>query len=172
MGRSAWPVQRPARAHSSATIKRPGVTIAPVLETRVICDTEKRLPGFLSKMSRAELFIAAGAALIILTDLILVIFGPYSFSNVIWAAAATALVLVLTHGRVAMMSWASSNYATLLSLAGLVAALVAIRELVRDARFIPGRSLDAMFLLGMVGLYVGVALMAFGAWQLWSRRAA
>lgn len=131
-----------------------------------------QLSGMLASMSQAELMIGAGALLILLTDLVFVLFGPYSFSQVIWAAAATSLVLVLTHGRVAMMSWVGSNYQTLLSLGILVAVLMAIRELLRDLLFIPGRSLDSMFLLGMVGLYVGVAVMAFGGWQLWKGRAA
>jgi hypothetical protein len=131
------------------------------------------MTGMLASMSRSELFIAAGAALILLVDLVFVIFGPYAFSNVIWAAAATSLVLVLTHDRVAMMSWASSRYQTLLSLAVLVAVLVAIRELVRDLIALSSLGgVSVNFLLGMVGLYVGIALMAFGGWQLWSRRAA
>ena len=128
------------------------------------------MPAFMASMSRAELFIAGGALLILLTDLVTVIFGPYSFSNVIWAAAAVSLLLVLTDGRVAMFNWASSNYFTLLSLGVLVVVVVGVRELLRDILFVPGRSLDAMYLLGMLGLYVGIALMAFGGWQLWSRR--
>ncbi len=129
------------------------------------------MSGMLASMSRAELFIAAGAALILLVDIVFVIFGPYSFSIVIWAAAATSLVLVLTHGRVAMMSWAGSNYQTLISLAVLVTVLVAIRELVRDLIALSSLGgVSVNFLLGMVGLYVGVALLAFGGWQLWSRR--
>ena len=127
------------------------------------------MPAFMARMSRAELFIGGGALLVVLTDLVFVIFGPYTFSNVIWAAAAVSLVLVLTHGRVAMMGWASSNYHTLLSLGALTAVLVAVRELIRDVRVLSSGP-SVMFLLGMVGLYVGVALMAFGAFQLWSRR--
>jgi hypothetical protein len=125
-------------------------------------------------MSQAEIFIAAGALLILITDVVFVIFGSYSFSNVIWAAAATSLVLVLTHGRVAMMGWAVSNYSTLLSLGVLVAVLVAIRELVRDLIAVSGAlgGISVGFLLGMVGLYVGVVLMALGGWQLWKGRSA
>lgn len=133
------------------------------------------MPGMLASMSRSDLFIAGGAALVILTDLVFVIFGPYSFSNVIWAAAAVALAVVLGRGRMAeSMGWGGSRYGTLLSLLALTAFLVAIRELIRDLIFLSGNlsGVSVSFMLGMVGLYVGVGLMAFGAWQMWSKRSA
>ncbi len=131
------------------------------------------MPGMLASMSRSELFIAGGAALVILTDLVFVIFGPYSFSNVIWATAAVALAVVLGRGQMAAsMGWGGSRYGTLLSLLALTAFLVAIRELIRDLIFLSGNlsGVSVSFMLGMVGLYVGVGLMAFGAWQMWKGR--
>jgi hypothetical protein len=130
------------------------------------------MPSIFASMSQGELFIAGGAALVLLTDLIFVIFGPYTFSNVIWAAAAVALVVVLGRGQMAAsMGGSETRYPTLLSLLALTAFVVVIRELVEDlivlSRALGGLSVS--FLLGMVGLYVGVALMAFGAWQLWKR---
>jgi hypothetical protein len=52
-----------------------------------------------------------------------------------------------------------------------VAVLGGVRDLLYDLRFIPGRSLEVTYYLGMVGLYVGVVLMGLGAWMLWRRAA-
>lgn len=130
------------------------------------------MSGMFASMSRAELFMAGGAALILLTDLVFVIFGDYSFSNIVWASAALALLLILTNGRMSGMDWSRSTYQKLLFLVGALAVLAAVRDLLYDVLFIPGRSLSVTYYLGALGFYVGVALMAFGAWQLWSRRAA
>jgi hypothetical protein len=129
------------------------------------------MSGMLSSMSRAELFIAAGAALILVTDLIFTVFGAYGSTNIVWAAAAVALVLILTHSRVSSMSLSDSTYRALLLVTGFVALLAGIRDLLYDIQYFPGRPVDITYMLGALGLYVGVALMAFGAWQLWSRRA-
>ncbi len=129
------------------------------------------MSGMLSSMSRAELFMAGGAALILLTDLVFVIFGDYSFSNIVWGSAALALILILTNGRMGM-DWSRSTYQKLLFLVGALAVFAAIRDLLYDVLFIPGRSLSVTYYLGAVGFYIGVALMAFGAWQLWKGRGA
>mgnify|MGYP001255350095 CR=1 FL=1 len=46
---------------------------------------------------------------------------------------------------------------------GLLAGLSGLRDLIYDVLYIPGRSLEATYYVGMVGLYLGVALMAAGA---------
>ena len=129
------------------------------------------MSGMFASMSRAEMFMAGGAALILVTDLIFTVFGSYGSTNIVWASAAVALILILTHNRVSSMSLSDSTYRALLLVTGFVALLAGIRDLLYDVQFFPGRSVDVTYLLGALGLYVGVALMAFGAWQLWSRRA-
>lgn len=117
-------------------------------------------------MSQAELFMAGGAALVVLTDLIFVILGPYAFSNVILASAMAVLVLVLVRRRLSIGSfdWLLIGIVT-------IGSLMAVRELFSDLVFLVRLSSpDIGILLGMVGLYVGVGLMAFGAWQLYQRR--
>jgi hypothetical protein len=126
----------------------------------------------LASMSRAELFIAGGAALILLTDIVFVVFGAYGSTNIVWATAAVALILILTHNRIGAMGLSDPTYRALLLVAGGVALLAGIRDLLYDIQYFPGRSVDITYFLGALGLYVGVALMAFGAWLLWSRRAA
>jgi hypothetical protein len=128
------------------------------------------MSGMLASMSRAELFMAAGAALILVTDVIFVVFGAYGSTNIVWASAAVALILILTHNRMSAISISDGTYRALLLVTGFVALLAGIRDLLYDIQFFPGRSVDITYFLGALGLYVGVALMAFGAWQLWSRR--
>lgn len=129
------------------------------------------MSGMFASMSRAEMFMAGGAALILVTDLIFTVFGSYGSTNIVWASAAVAVILILTHNRMSSMSLSDSTYRALLVVTGLVALLAGIRDLLYDVQYFPGRSVDVTYLLGALGLYVGVALMAFGAWQLWSRRA-
>ena len=48
------------------------------------------MSNMFATFTQAELFVAGGAALIVLTDIVFAMFGPYSFSNVIWTTAAVA----------------------------------------------------------------------------------
>ena len=128
------------------------------------------MPGFLAKLSRAEQFMAGGAALIILTHLIFVQFGPYGFADIGWAAAAVALILILLNGRSASLSFSRDTYTSLLVLIGAFMVVFGVRELIDDALFISRSRVDVTYYLGFLGFYSGVALMAIGAWQLWSRR--
>jgi hypothetical protein len=127
------------------------------------------MSNMFASFSQAELLIAGGGALIVLTDIVFALLGPYSFSNVIWTAGAVALVAVLLvrFGRMTL----PFRYEAVLVMAGLVAVLGGVRDLLYDLRFIPGRSLEVTYYLGMVGLYVGVVLMGLGAWMLWRRAA-
>jgi hypothetical protein len=50
--------------------------------------------------------------------------------------------------------------------ATLLAVLATIRNLILDVLFVPGRNLDITYFLGALALYVGVALMAVGAWRM------
>jgi hypothetical protein len=112
-----------------------------------------------------QMIIALGAAILIVADLIFVVFGPYGYSNIVWAVAAASLVLVL------LRSWLpaaiAANYQTIL--VGLIGLgfLVFIRDVLLDISFIPGRNLDAQYFLGLLGIYAGVIIMTFGAWRMW-----
>lgn len=131
--------------------------------------TSMQMPSFLAGLGRAELFMAAGAALIVLVDLLFVVFGPYGFSSVAWAAAALTLILIFLGGR--MLSFSAATNRSLLLMLGAFAVLIGIREVLTDLQFLGGVNVAPTYYLGMVGFYAGTAIMAFGAWQLWMRKA-
>ncbi|MEP7158129.1 MAG: hypothetical protein ABI797_01760 [Chloroflexota bacterium] len=131
--------------------------------------TQMKMPGFLASLGRAELFMAAGAALIVAVDLLFVVFGPYGFSNVAWAGAVLALMIIFLSGR--MLSFSAATHRSLLLMLGAFAVLIGIRELLSDLQFLSGASVAVTYYLGAIGFYVGTAIMAFGAWQLWGRKA-
>jgi len=128
--------------------------------------TSPQMPSFLASLGRAELFMAAGAALLVLTDLYAIFFA-YGVSNVVWVAAAASLVIVLMHAR--MPASVMANYRPILILLGTIVVLLGLRAVLVDLVFIatPPAGLSVARLLGMVGYYVGVVLMGFGAWRLW-----
>jgi hypothetical protein len=129
-----------------------------------------QMPGFLAALGRAELFMAAGAALIVAVDLLFVVLGPYGFSPIAWAGAVLALLLIFVSGR--MFNFSAGTIRSLLLLVGAFALITGIRDVVDDVRFLSAANVAVTYYLGMVGYYVGVALMVFGAWQLWGRRTA
>jgi len=89
--------------------------------------------------------MAAGAALILLTDLVFVNFGDHSFSSIVWASAAMALILILTNGR--MAGWSRHGGRTRSSCYWSVRwwVLAAIRDRLYDDLFIRGRSLSVTY---------------------------
>ena len=125
----------------------------------------------LAGMSRTEMFIAGGSLLILLTDLIFIFVGGYFISIVTWAAAAVALLAVLFHRR--LPAAMAPNYQWLLIVLGALIVLTCVRWLVGDVVWLAANSarLDGEYLLGMIGLYAGAALVAVGTWQLWKSRA-
>jgi hypothetical protein len=131
--------------------------------------TSMQMPGFLASLGRAELLMAAGAALIVLTDLVFVVFGPYGFSNVAWAGAALTLILIFMSGR--MLSFSAATQRSLLVMLGVFAVFIGIRELLSDLQFLSGANVAVTYYLGFLGYYAGTAIMAFGAWLLWGRKA-
>jgi hypothetical protein len=128
------------------------------------------MSGMLASMTQAELLIAAGSLIILAVDLVFGVLGDYGFSNIIWAAAAASLILILANGRARRMSFSRPTYEGMLLVLAALALAMGVRELIADVVFIPGRNLSATFWLGFVGLYAGIAIMAFGAWRLWSAR--
>ena len=128
-----------------------------------------QMPGFLASLGRAELIMAAGATLIVLVDLLFVVFGPYGFSSIAWGAAALTLIVIFLNGR--MMGFSATTTRGLLLTLGALSAFVGIRELLSDLQFLNGANVASTFFLGMLGFYAGTVILAFGAWQLWARKA-
>lgn len=128
-----------------------------------------QMPGFLARLNPAELLMAAGAALILAVDLLFVVFGPYGFSSVAWGAAAVTLIVIFLDAQ--MMGFSASTHRALLIVLGVFALLIGIRELLSDMQFLSGANVAVTFYLGALGYYAGTALLAFGAWQLWGRKA-
>jgi hypothetical protein len=129
------------------------------------------MPAFVSAMSRTEMFLAGGSALILLTDLIFIFISGYSVSSLMWAAAALLLAAILLKKRLPASLLANFNW-LLLGLAGVI-VLIGIRWFIGDLVWIATRigRLDGPYLLGMIGVYAGAALVGLGAWQLWKGRA-
>ncbi len=128
-----------------------------------------QMSSMLASYSKAELYVLGGGLLVLLSDLVFDIFGSYSFSHIIWAAALAAMLMVVLGGRMS----SSGRTARLLAIGAVGVALYATaRNLLLDILFIPGRGLDVTYFLGAVALYVGVAVMAWGAYELWRSRSA
>ncbi len=128
------------------------------------------MSSMMATYGQNALLVALGALIVLATDLLFVIFGDYSFSSVIWAASAATLAVIVL--RSYLPAGLAANYQTIVFGAVGLALLVAIRDLVLDIKFLPGRSVDVTFFLGMLGLYAGVAIMAFGAWRMWKAASA
>ncbi len=124
----------------------------------------------LAQFRQAELFMAAGAALIVLTDLVFIFLSGYSVSSVIWLIAALTLLALFLRNR--MPAGVKSNLDWVLIGFGAIAVLMGLRWLVGDVVFIatPPAGLSVGRLIGMLGLYIGVGLMGFGAYKLWVSR--
>ncbi len=125
-----------------------------------------QMGSMLAAFSQTELMIAGGAALLIITDLYSIFFA-YGVHGVAWAAAAAAVVMIFARRRMpaAMMG----NLQSILVLAAAIVALVALRQVIVDFKFIatPPVGMSVERLIGMAGFYAGSALMTFGGWRLW-----
>lgn len=129
------------------------------------------MSGLLAGLSQGEMMTLAGSALIVLGDLIFGIFLDYSFNQVVWVAAVLSLILVLVHNRPSTgLSVPIGGYRLALILFGALALLGGIRWLLFDLQSISGRNLGLTYVLGALVFYVGVALMAFGAYLTWRKR--
>ena len=129
-----------------------------------------QLPGFLARLKGGELFIAAGAALIVLVDILFVILGPYGFSDIGWAVAVLALIVVFLDAR--MIGFSAETHRALLVTLGIFMLVILVRDIVDDVMFLNGATVAATYFLGMLGYYAGAILMVFGAWTLWKNRSA
>jgi hypothetical protein len=121
----------------------------------------------LSRLSQGELLVGGGALLIVVGELVFgVVTRDYSLGQLPWALAAIALIVIAVRasGRT------FPAYDTILVVAGLAMAVIGVRDLLYDVRSLTGES--TTWYLGFVAYYVGVALMAVGAWMVWRRRPA
>jgi hypothetical protein len=154
--------QAAATAPAASTPAAAAATVQPA--------TPKTMPTFLAALTRTELFLVAGGALILLTDLIFIPLSGYGVSSVQWAASAILVMAVLFKSR--MPAALAANYKSILIGLGALISLVAVRWLVGDLVWIgsnPSR-IDGEYLLGMIGVYTGSALVAVATWQLWKGR--
>src|SRR5438046_1158183 len=86
--------------------------------------------SLIGALSQGEQLVGLGALIILVADLVFDLFGPYSGSYVIWAAAAMALLAILLHrfGGQAL----PVPYEPALIVAGALAAFVEIRNAAGD----------------------------------------
>ena len=125
------------------------------------------LAGLLSSLSQAEQLILGGALLVLLVDLVFgIVIRAYIISDVVWAAAAGALMVAWLHRRSPAML--PLRYETVLLVLAALAAIVAARKVLSDLLFVlrPPIGADGTFVLGMLGLAVGAAAMGAGVWLL------
>jgi hypothetical protein len=121
----------------------------------------------LSRLSQGELLVGAGALLILIGELVFgVVTRDYSIGQLPWALAAVALIVVAV--RASGRTFPASD--TILVVAGLGMAVIGVRDLLYDVRSLSGES--TTWYLGFVVYYLGVVLMAVGAWMVWRRRPA
>ena len=121
----------------------------------------------LSRLSQGELLVGAGALLIVLGELVFgLVTQDFSLGQLPWAIAAIVLIVVAL--RATGRSFPASD--TILVLAGLAMAVIGIRDLLYDLRNLGGES--ATWYAGFVVYYLGIALMAAGAFMVWRKRPA
>ena len=127
----------------------------------------------LSALSQAELMILGGSLLILVVDLVFsIVLDWYFIDELTFLLAAVALIAVVMT-RFLRMSL-PVDYSLLLVGSGLLLGVLGVRNLVWDL-FIVGRrssAQDVEYLLPALLLYVGIALVFFGAWRLWRGRTA
>jgi hypothetical protein len=128
------------------------------------------MSGALAKLSRAELFVAAGALLIVLAD---VLFGlvaqDYYVGSLPWTIATVTLLAI---AALRFLNWGAMPFSHegILVMAGLAVGLNGVRDLLIDVRSL--NNYNTTDYLGMLFYYAGVVLMFLGAWMLWRRRTA
>ena len=92
------------------------------------------MPGMLASLSQPELFVAAGAALLVLTALLFTVIAGYGISDLVLVAATFALVAVLRHRQLPLVI--ASNYKAMLFAVGALLVVVALRNVLNDVVYI------------------------------------
>ena len=148
----------------------PVAATVPAAAAQPKASTASTMPTFLAALTRTELFMVAGRALIVLTDLIFIPLSGYGVSPIMWTASAIAMAAILLKNR--LPAAVAANYKTILIGLGALISLVAVRWLVGDVVWLGMNPsyFDAEYLVGMLGVYSGSALVAFATWQLFKGR--
>jgi hypothetical protein len=130
------------------------------------------MASFVGSMSRAELAILAGAALLILLDVISWFASGFGFTNIIVAGALISAVLILA--RTNLPAAVGGAYPALLFVFALMTALMGARTAILSLLQIlqPPAGASPEFLLNFVGLLAGTAAIAYGVFMLWKGRSA
>jgi hypothetical protein len=130
------------------------------------------LDALLASMSRAELAILAGAALLILLDVISWFASGFGFTNIIVAGALVSALLILA--RNSLPAAVAGAYPALLFVFALMTALMGARTAILSLLQIlqPPAGASPEFLLNFVGLLAGSAAIAYGVFMLWKGRSA
>ena len=132
------------------------------------------MSSMMASMSQSELLVVAGAALLVLGDLVFgVLLRDFYAGDLIWIGAALALLAFWLHRR---GSWGlPMRFDTTLMVLGAIVGLIGARDLIIELYFVL-RNLDdlpsATYLLGLVAWAIGIVAMAVGAWQLYRGRGA
>ena len=122
----------------------------------------------MASLTTAEKLILGGAVVIVLVDLIFaIIIQQYSFSILLWVAAVGGLAVAFARRRIPRVL--PAPYERLLLVVGGLAVVVGAREIVFDLFRIlrPPLGASPAYILGFIGLVVGVAAMGYGAWLIW-----
>jgi hypothetical protein len=117
--------------------------------------------------SKAEVFMGGGALIVVLSDLAFALFGSYFYSSVVWTAAAFVVFAAFFSTR--FPAAVAPHRMWLMLAATVVGALSAVRDMANSLMLLATNTapLDVSYLLGMIGMSVGVVLMIIGASRIW-----
>lgn len=125
------------------------------------------LDNLVASMGMSQLLIVGGAAIVVLTDLILwIILREYSAAPVAWAGSAAILLAYFASRRAAQ--WLPIRYETLLVALAAVVVAVLVRSLLSDIVFFltPPMGMAPLRLLDNAIYVIAGLMMAYGSWQL------
>jgi hypothetical protein len=130
------------------------------------------LNTFVASMSRVELLVLAGGALMLLLDFIGWFVSGFGVSSVAVAASVVGVVMVLL--RKAPPSGTAAIYWAILFLVALVAAFMGARGVIVDLLFVfrPPAGASPALLINLLALVVASAAMAWAAMLMWRGRSA
>jgi hypothetical protein len=127
---------------------------------------------FVAALSRAELAILGGGALLLLVDFLswFGVLTGYAHAIVAFAALATVLVLL----RNSLPAAVAAAYPALLFVSALAVAVMGARSVILFALEIlqPPVGASPAYLLNFVAVVAGTAAVAYGVYLLWKGRGA
>ena len=119
--------------------------------------------SMLARLSMAEQLAVLGAVLILLVEVVTGLLLDQYYAGDLVSLLAVA-VLVAAWIRHAGSGQVPLGYGTVIRIAGLAVALVAVADLIVELR--RGAFDNGTDIVGGIGYYVGAALMAVGAFQI------